>query len=101
MSGDIFTRWHSRWWNAGRTRRSLQALHEDLHLAEEVAQLALHRLPLEQERPDRQQLVVTAHALVVPLFPWDVHSHAGGCSDVRLDDRAEALEQDAQTGTSG
>lgn len=83
------------------TEGSLEALHEDVHLAEEVAQLALHSLPLEQERPDGQQLVVAAHALVVPFFPGDVHADAGRCSDVRLDDGGEVLEQNAQTGTTG
>lgn len=46
---------------------SLEALHEDVHLAEEVTQLSLHRLALEQKRPDGEQLVVAAHALVVPV----------------------------------
>lgn len=80
---------------------SLEALHEDVHLAEEVTQLSLHRLALEQKRPDGEQLVVAAHALVVPFFPGDVHPYTRRCCYVRLDDGGEVLEQDAETGTTG
>lgn len=66
-----------------------------------MSELALHGLPLEQERPNGEQLVVAAHALVVPLFPGNVDSHSRRSRDVRLDDRAEVLQDNTEAGAAG
>lgn len=80
---------------------SLEVLHQNVHLPKQVAQLALHRLPLQQERPDREQLIVAGHTLAVPFFSGNVDSHTRRCRNVCLDDRTEIFEDNPQTGTPG
>jgi len=64
--------------------------------------LALHRLPLEDARPDLDELAVAVHALPSPVLLADVDAHAGGrLVDVRLDHRCEVLQDQLQSLSRG